>query len=152
MSIRSKINSLLTPKPNRDIEDNTDIYDHTRDMFNKKGDFSGDEAMTKDLPDASTRRFRGEVELDELVYGGKKTTRKAMEEKDMESDGSEQDFDLEGDSDGDSDELGGEAGEEEGDEEMGESSLDEEEDDEDEVMSGRKITYKDGKEQKQDAD
>lgn len=50
------------------IEDSTDMYDHTSQFFDKsdKGDLN---------IEVGVRKIKGDIELDDLVYGGKKVSR-----------------------------------------------------------------------------
>ena len=85
-SLRNKLDDFFSPGPtaksksavklSRDIEDSEDIYNHTKQFF-KQGDAA-------DAVDVGERKIRGEIDLDDLVYGGKKVTRRDLEEESEE--------------------------------------------------------------------
>ena len=91
---RKNLDELFNPESgltgkSKDLEDPNDIYDHTKEFFKKS------EPM--DHVDVGIRRIKADIELDDIVYGGKKISRNQLDEDlDDESDDdyeSQQDFD-----------------------------------------------------------
>jgi len=71
-SKRKNLDDLFNPgsghaNRSRDLEDPNDIYDHTKEFFKKT------EPM--DHVDVGIRRIKADIELDDIVYGGKKISR-----------------------------------------------------------------------------
>lgn len=74
-------------KQSHDLEDPVDIYNHTKQFF-KKDEGGDDYAQNVEIGE---RKIKGDLtdELDMLVYGGKKVTRKDLEtENDFGDEGS----------------------------------------------------------------
>lgn len=70
--MRKNLDDFFNPGPSeeiKDTEDNTDIYDHTKEFFRK--DLQDNENV-----EIGIRRIKGDIDdLDDIVYGGKKVTR-----------------------------------------------------------------------------
>lgn len=88
--VRSKLEQFFNPGPenfqktSRDIEDPIDLYDHTKQFFDKSKDAQNIEI--------GERKIKGDIDIDDLVYGGKKVSRKDL-------DHSSDDYDQEDNSD-----------------------------------------------------
>lgn len=68
-------------KKTGEIEDNNDPYDHTKQFFQKSKD--------TDEVEVGERKIKGDIDLDDLVYGGKKISRQQLEQ-DLEEESSSQ--------------------------------------------------------------
>ena len=75
---RKKLENFFNPGPShttkasRDIEDPDDIYSHTKQFFTKNASANTDQV------EIGHRTIRGDIELDDIVYGGKKVTRENL--------------------------------------------------------------------------
>lgn len=94
-------------KKNKDMLENDDIYDHTKHFFKKD---SEGEVFASTI-EIGQRKIKGDMlDLDELVYGGKKVTREDLNKEESDEDeGSdevvEMDDDEEDDMEDDDEEL-----------------------------------------------
>lgn len=84
-TLRSKLEDFFNPGPSsnskssakglsRDIEDPVDIYNHTNQFFK-----STETDQYADNVEIGERKIKGDIDLDDLIYGGKKISRKDLE-------------------------------------------------------------------------
>ncbi len=60
---KNSVPKATTGKKLRDMEDPVDIYDHTKEFFKAQ-------SASADKVDIGERIIKGEIELDNIVYGG----------------------------------------------------------------------------------
>jgi hypothetical protein len=58
----------------KDIEDPVDIYNHTKNFLKK----NESDSYAKTI-EVGERKIKGDIDLDDLIYGGKKISRKELE-------------------------------------------------------------------------
>ncbi len=104
--VRKKINKFFKYKAGRGVDEETDMYDHTAKMAKK---LDSDEEDFDEV-EVGQKRLRPEVELDELVYGGRKVSRRELEARSDED--SEELEEEEGESEEELDEAGSEESDE----------------------------------------
>jgi hypothetical protein len=130
-SLRNKIDNFFSPGASankskgmslsKDLEDPVDIYSHVKTF--KAKNTENDDNFVKTI-EIGERRIKGDLdELDQMIYGGKKVTREALnkqesddhdEDEDMIEEDDQEDLEEEEDDDQedeeiDSDEVDGEA-------------------------------------------